>query len=150
MKTMFLLFILLALSSGQRQDFSIFDTHPGNKYSRNGRLFDHRVNSHALKYEASVDYFSGLLFGLFPYYSPDVYRADVHDYRMTASGNLTASLKFEFMNFVKVDFEVELVPLLFQLGVSMYQNSLFEDNCAWSHVELEAFTIKTRMTKNFV
>lgn len=58
----------------------------GNKFTHKERLFDYRINDKAskspLKIESSLDYFGGLLYGHYPYYSPEVYRANVHDFNI--------------------------------------------------------------------
>ena len=41
------------------------------------------------KVEYSLDYFTGWRVGDFPYYSPEVYRANVHDLKVQGSVNLT-------------------------------------------------------------
>ena len=146
MNTLISLFMVLALSSGLEQSSnSIFDVVPGNQFSHFGRFADYRVNSGALKVEASIDYFTGILFGNFPYHSPEVYRAVVEDLKGSGSVNVTAALKFEYMNFAKFDIEVELVPFLLGLGASFYG---YEDNCFWMHAEMQAFILTTRVTKN--
>ena len=86
-----------------------------------------------MKIETSLDYFGGVLLGHFPYFSFEVYRANVHDYKIQGSFNFTFNLKFEYMNMVKVDLEVEVVPLLVGLGVSSYQSTAIEDGCFWLH-----------------
>lgn len=67
---------------------SIFDDLylEGNKFSHSGRIFDYRINEKAknspLKIETSLDYFGGILLGHFPYFSFEVYRANVHDFKI--------------------------------------------------------------------
>ena len=102
----------------------------------------------ALKGEVSLDYFWGLLFGHFPYYSPEVYRANVHDFRGQASANITATLNFEFMEFAKFIVEMELVPALLGLGTSMYTTSALGENCFWMHLDFQGMVLRTRTTKN--
>ena len=84
----------------------------------------------------SLDYFIGLLFGHFPYYSPEVYRANVHDFQGQGSFNLTATLNLELLDFAKFIFEVELVPALVNVGSSMYTTSALGENCFWMHTEV--------------
>jgi len=115
-------------------------------------LFDYRINekasSSALKIETSVDYFGGLFFGHFINNSPDVYRANVHDLKGQASFNFTGNLKFEFMNMVKIDLEVQVVPFLMGVGLSGYQSTAFEELCFWVHKDFEFISVKTTLTKN--
>jgi len=84
----------------------------------------------------SLDYFIGLLFGHFPYYSPEVYRANVQDFQGQGSFNLTATLNLELLDFAKFIFEVELVPALVNIGSSMYTTSALGENCFWMHAEV--------------
>ena len=50
---------------------------------------------------------------------------------------------------VKVDLEVEVVPLLMGFGFSSYQSTAIEDGCFWLHNDWQGITVQTRLTKNF-
>ena len=83
--------------------------------------------------ELSADYFGGFIASHYPYYSPEVYRANVHDFKVQGSFNFTGNLKFEIMNMVKIDLEVNFVPLLLGFGISGYQSTALEELCFWIH-----------------
>jgi len=68
--------------------------------------------------------FMGLMAGDFPYYSPSIYKANVHDLKAQASVNLTSTLKLEILNFYRVEIEFELVPAIITGGLSFYTTSL--------------------------
>ena len=92
--------------------------------------------------------FSGLIFGAFPYFDEDVYQANVHDYSIQGSVNLTANLRFEILNFAKFDLEVQIVPFLLGGGISWYQSTAMEEFCIWIHSDLEMISVETTLTKN--
>ena len=89
----------------------------GNKFSHQNRLFQYNFNENN---GVSLDYFGGLIFGHFPYYDADVYQAIVHDYKIQGSLNLTATVKFELLNLIKFELEIEVVPLMLGGGFSVY------------------------------
>ena len=91
--------------------------HRGNKFSHQNRLYELIFDENN---GFSIDLFSGLLFGAFPYFDEDVYQANVHDNSIQGSVNLTANLKFEILNFAKFDLEVQVVPFLLGGGISWY------------------------------
>ena len=93
--------------------------------------------------------FAGLLGGNFPYYSPELYRANVQDLKLQASLNLTTSFKIQILNLAKFDLEIDFVPLLLGIGASAYTSSLLEDNCIWVYFESVILTLTTRLKKNF-
>jgi hypothetical protein len=43
--------------------------------------------------EASLDYFGGVLVGNFPFFSPEVYKANVFDFKIQGSMNFTFNFK---------------------------------------------------------
>jgi hypothetical protein len=49
---------------------------------------------------------------------------------------------------VKVDLEVDVVPLLVGVGLSTYQSTAIEDGCFWIHNDWQGITVKTTLTKN--
>ena len=62
---------------------NFFDKLQGNEYSHSDRFLEFKLggpkdfNSKWLGAEFSLDFFTGLMFGDFPYFSQDVYQSDV-------------------------------------------------------------------------
>ena len=65
-----------------------------------------------IKFETSLDYFGGITFGNFPYYSPEVYRANVQDIKTTVAVNFTNNYKIEFGNFYRYEVEFNFAPAI--------------------------------------
>ena len=61
---------------------------------------------------------------------------------------MTANIKFQILNLIKVDLEVEFVPILVGIGASESTTSLLEDNCFWFYFEMNTLAIFTRLKKN--
>ena len=117
----------------------------GNKFSHQNRLYEIIFDENN---GFSIDLFSGLIFGAFPYFDEDIYQANVHDYSIQGSVNLTANLRFEILNFAKFDLEVQVVPFLLGGGISLYQSTAMEEFCIWIHSDLEMISVETTLTKN--
>ena len=82
-----------------------FDLIKGNKYTHTNRILDLAHNFDGiLQNEFSLDWFGGLIFGDFPFFK-DMYGADVQNFKSQVSANLTASFKFEILEFFRYEFE---------------------------------------------
>lgn len=139
---------------------SILDDILGNKFSHQSRLFDLRLDNSTYDLlskgistkpfyaEVSMDMFAGVLAGNFPYYSTEVYRANVNDIKLQVSLNLTTNIKFQIFNLIKIDLEIDFVPLLVGIGGSGYTSSLLEDNCSWVYWEMNLMALTTKLRKN--
>ena len=51
------------------------------------------------------------------------------------------------MNFTQLEWEINLVPLLLNLGVDSYSTSLIGDNCFWFYYEIDTMLVDTTFTK---
>lgn len=55
-------------------------------------IVENIINSF-LKMEVSLDYFGGFVIGNFPYYSSEVYRSNILDFKIQGSLNFTFNIK---------------------------------------------------------
>ena len=131
---------------------SFYDLVAGNKFSHQFRAIDLNSKQFSetwlIKWEYALDVFMGVMAGDFPYYSPSVYRANVHDLRAQASVNVTSTLKLEILNFYRVEIEFELVPAFISGGLSFYTTSLGQDNCGWTHYSWNVAQYSTKISQN--
>jgi len=81
------------------------------------------------KFETSLDYFGGLQIGANPWYSADVYRSTVQNFKTSISMNLTNNYKIELANLARFGIELNFVPVLVELHSDMYTTSVLNDNC---------------------
>lgn len=141
----------------QKHNSNFYDKSEGNKYSHSNRIFEWNSKSTPLekyfsqdstaqvngdgafnvikiiqdvfKFETSLDYFGGLQLGDNPWNSPEVYRANVQNFKTSLSFNLTSSSKIQIANFARFGIEFEFVPLLLELQSDIYSSSTLNDNC---------------------
>lgn len=95
-----------------------------------------------------MDYFGGWKGGYFPYYSPEVYRANVQNLEGQISMNITVNFKVELFNMMRYDFEFNFVPLLAGGKLMGFTSSAVGDNCILMYVILETLRMESKMTKN--
>lgn len=100
------------------------------------------------KWEFSVDFFGGVIGGLFSDDQPIIYEAIVKDTKVQASMNFTVNYKVQVLDLIKVDFEFEFVPALITFGVKHYSTSYLGDNCIWAYTNHHTLMYQTRVTKN--
>lgn len=98
--------------------------------------------------EASLDYFGGVLVGNFPFFSPEVYKANVFDFKIQGSMNFTFNFKIQFGQMLKLNYEINMVPLLLGLEFNAYSTSSIGDNCGWITGDINTFLLSTSLTKN--
>ena len=68
--------------------------------------------------------FSGILAGEIPFYE-DIYRANVHEFKIQASVNLTTTFSIQLFNLARLEFEVDLIPALVTGSANAYTSTLF-------------------------
>jgi len=124
----------------------------GNKMAHSGRLW--QINDRSLplstnyfKWEASVDFFLGFLFGDFPYFEELIYEAAVQDINIETSLNLTLTLKAEVLN-SRFEVELDLVPFMAKMGAEAYTTARLADNCLWIYYQYNALMFTTKFRKN--
>ena len=126
----------------------------GNQYSHGVRFIDwlntdpRSEGSKWLGTEFTLDGFAGLLFGDFPYHSAETYKADVHSIQVSGSLNLTARFRVQLLDFVRLEWEFEFVPLIAKVGIDAYTTSVIGDNCVWGYYNWHTLQMNTRFTKN--
>jgi hypothetical protein len=105
----------------------------GNEFTSSGRLIEMSslTDNRFFRWEFSVDFFAGVIFGLFHEDSPIIYGAIVNDYKAEAAVNITANWKIQIMNFIKTDLEVQFTPIMGTVGMKTYSTSYLGDNCVW-------------------
>lgn len=130
------------------EDF--FDS--GNHFTYGGRFFELKVPndqrfehySKNLAYDISIDGFMGLIGGNFPYSNG---LADVNNFKIQSSANLTFTFKMELMQFLKYDVEVNLLPMLAGLGFETFM-STSTGLCFNLYSEIELLRFDTLFGKN--
>lgn len=130
---------------------TFFDFLQGNQFSHGNRLLHWSSNQTAanlIDHEMSLDYFIGFLGGEFPYHSKELYHSDVLSAKLQTTVNITARYKVQIMNFTQLEWEVNFVPLLFNLGVDSYSTSLIGDNCFWFYYQVDTMMVDTTFTKH--
>ena len=101
------------------------------------------------KFEKSLDYFGGLVFGANPWYSPEVYRSTVQNFKTSISMNITNNYKVEIANLVRFGVELNFVPVLVELHTDMYTTSSLNDNCFMLEGQIQMLRLEVTATKNF-
>jgi hypothetical protein len=99
--------------------------------------------------EIDVSYFVGAVVGAFPYHNADAYGADVLRMNTQLAANLTFNFRYSMFNIYKIDFEVEMVPLLMNVGGDIYSTSYLGDNCMWTYYNYHTWYMENRMEQNF-
>ena len=67
---------------------------------------------------------SGYLKLNIPFYE-DIYRANVHEFKIQASVNLTTTFSIQLFNLARLEFEVDLIPALVTGSANAYTSTLF-------------------------
>jgi hypothetical protein len=100
-----------------------------------------------LQNEFSLDWFGGVIVGDFPFFK-EMYGADVQNSKTQFSLNLTATFKFEILEFFRYEFEFQFVPIIFDVGFDTYATSNFEDNCFWGYYTFHTLLVDTYVHQN--
>ena len=96
---------------------------------------------------ASLDVFAGIMAGDFPFHNNLLYRADVHDLKLSASFNLTFGLKMEILKMFKIDFQFDFEPLMITGGLDLYNTIWLGDNCFWVYYDAKTLAYNSRFDR---
>jgi hypothetical protein len=62
--------------------------------------------------------------------------------------NFTFNFKIQIAKLVKLNYEINMVPLLLGLEFSAFSTSTLGDNCGWISGDINTFMLTTYMKKN--
>ena len=126
-----------------------FDKFKGNAASHDGRLLAWNGQfKNLIKLEYSLDYFAGLVFGVRPFNSVEIYRAHVRSTHATISANLTSTLHIELFEMARFALKLDLVPFVAELALTGYMGSALQDDCLWLEGKQYPLLINTYLTKD--
>ena len=127
----------------------------GNKQSHYGNWIDISNEkwdnwfSRNFKFEYSLDYFFGVVLGNFPYFSPELYKANVADLMAQGSMNMTTTVKVELFEMARWTFTFDFAPFVTTMGAQAYTTSLIGDNCFWFYYSHNVMVYQTKVQKEF-
>ena len=68
--------------------------------------------------------------------------------KLSVSMNFTIRYKVDILDFIRYEFEFNLVPMIFNVAYAYSSSSLFGDNCIEAYYNYHTLMFDTRMTKN--
>ena len=96
----------------------------------------------------NLDYFIGILFADWPYFSEEIYKSDVADLKAQASLNISSIFLFEVEDIMRYEVQMEFVPFIGTLGIDLYTTSTLQDNCFWMYYGYHVMQYNVRLTQN--